>query len=188
MKARSLIHWKLHFDKGERGNIKLKSEHPRSFRKKTKAGHLQLSFTFDPMITALSHRRMGLPRWCSDKESARQCRRHKGCGFDPWVEKIPWRRKWQPTPGILAWKILWTEEPGRLQPMGSDMTGHTHRQTDRQTHTHTHTHITEEYKRLPTLKHIPFSCHCLVYSCFKCYVRYFGLTISLIRAWHMVGK
>jgi len=24
-----------------------------------------------------------------------QCRR---LGFDPWVRKIPWRRKWQPTP------------------------------------------------------------------------------------------
>ena len=23
---------------------------------------------------------------------------------------------------ILAWRIPWTEEPGRLQPMGSDMT------------------------------------------------------------------
>jgi len=23
------------------------------------------------------------------------------CGFDPWVEKIPWRRKWQPTPVFL---------------------------------------------------------------------------------------
>ena len=21
--------------------------------------------------------------------------------FDPWVEKIPWRRKWQPTPVFL---------------------------------------------------------------------------------------
>ena len=27
-----------------------------------------------------------------------QCRR---CGFDPWVEKIPWRRTWQPTPIFL---------------------------------------------------------------------------------------
>ena len=24
----------------------------------------------------------------------------------------------------LAWKILWTEEPGRLQPMGSQRVGH----------------------------------------------------------------
>ena len=22
-------------------------------------------------------------------------------GFNPWVRKIPWRRKWQPTPGFL---------------------------------------------------------------------------------------
>ena len=40
---------------------------------------------------------MGLPRWLSGKESACQCRRHRRCGFDPWVGKIPWSRKWQPT-------------------------------------------------------------------------------------------
>ena len=26
-----------------------------------------------------------------------QGRRHKRCRYDPWVGKIPWRRKWQPT-------------------------------------------------------------------------------------------
>ena len=26
------------------------------------------------------------------------------CGFDPWVRKIPWRRKWQLTPGSLPRK------------------------------------------------------------------------------------
>ena len=35
------------------------------------------------------------------KELAYQCRRHKRCGFDPWVGKIPWRRKRQPTPVSL---------------------------------------------------------------------------------------
>ena len=35
------------------------------------------------------------PWWLSSKESALQCRR---CGFNPWVGKILWRRKWQPTP------------------------------------------------------------------------------------------
>jgi len=44
----------------------------------------------------------GLPRWVSVKESACQCRR---CGFDPWVGKIPWRRKWQPTPVFLPGKF-----------------------------------------------------------------------------------
>ena len=27
--------------------------------------------------------------------------RCKRCGFDPWVEKIPWKRAWQPTPVFL---------------------------------------------------------------------------------------
>ena len=38
----------------------------------------------------------GLPRWCSGKESACQCRRCKRHRFNPWVRKIQWRRKWQP--------------------------------------------------------------------------------------------
>ena len=37
----------------------------------------------------------GLPRWLRGKESAHQGR---SCRFDLWVGKIPWRRKWQPTP------------------------------------------------------------------------------------------
>ena len=39
-----------------------------------------------------------LPRGLSGKECARRCRRN---GFDPWFGKIPWRRKWQPTPVFL---------------------------------------------------------------------------------------
>ena len=31
---------------------------------------------------------------------------HKRCRFDPWVRKIPWRRKWQPTPVFLPGKSL----------------------------------------------------------------------------------
>ena len=38
------------------------------------------------------------PRWLSGKEPSCQCR---SCGLDPWVGKIPWRRKWQPTPIFL---------------------------------------------------------------------------------------
>ena len=36
------------------------------------------------------------------KESACQCRRHR---FDPWVGKIPWSRKWQPTLVFLPGKF-----------------------------------------------------------------------------------
>ena len=35
------------------------------------------------------------------KEPTCQCRRHKRCGFDPWVRKISWRREWLPTPAFL---------------------------------------------------------------------------------------
>ena len=45
-----------------------------------------------------------IPKWCCDKESARQCRRSRRLGFGPWVRKIPWRRKWQPTPVVLPGK------------------------------------------------------------------------------------
>ena len=30
-------------------------------------------------------------------EPACQCRRCQRCRLDPWIRKIPWRRKWQPT-------------------------------------------------------------------------------------------
>ena len=43
--------------------------------------------------------------WCNDKEFACQCKRHKRCGFDPWVVKILWKRKWQPTPLFLLGKF-----------------------------------------------------------------------------------
>ena len=41
------------------------------------------------------------PWWLSGRESVCQPRRR---GFDPWVGKIPWRRKWQPTLVFLPGK------------------------------------------------------------------------------------
>ena len=46
----------------------------------------------------------GFPGGSSGKESACQCRRCKRGGFNPWVRKIPWGRKWQPTPVFLPGK------------------------------------------------------------------------------------
>ena len=39
--------------------------------------------------------------WLRRESVCLQCRRP---GFDPWVGKIPWRRKWQPTPVLLPGK------------------------------------------------------------------------------------
>ena len=45
-------------------------------------------------------------------------------GFHPWVRKIPWKRTWQPTPVFLPGESPWTQEPGRLQPLGLQRVGH----------------------------------------------------------------
>ena len=53
--------------------------------------------------------------------SACQCRRCQRCGFNHWVGKILWNRKWQPTPVFLlenpARGFSWPEEPSTLQSM-----------------------------------------------------------------------
>ena len=44
----------------------------------------------------------GFLRSAGGKEPTCQCRRHKRCRLNPWVGKIPWRRRaWQPTPIFL---------------------------------------------------------------------------------------
>ena len=44
-----------------------------------------------------------------------------------WVQPLGWEDPWRwgqlPTPSILAWRTLWTEESGRLQSMGSQTVG-----------------------------------------------------------------
>ena len=52
----------------------------------------------------------GFPGGASGKEPICQRRRCKRCRFNPWIGKIPWRRKWQPTPVFLTWKITRREE------------------------------------------------------------------------------
>ena len=51
---------------------------------------------------------------------AYQSRRGKRCGFNPWVGKIPWKRKWQPTPIFLPREFHGQSSlGGYIQPMGS---------------------------------------------------------------------
>ena len=45
--------------------------------------------------------RIGLPLWLRQWRICLQCRRP---GFNPWVGKIPWRKKWQPIPVSLLGK------------------------------------------------------------------------------------
>ena len=61
----------------------------------------------------------GFPGGAHGKEPICQSRRCRRCGFNPWVRKIPWRTVWQPTPVFLPGESPRTEEPGRLQSIGS---------------------------------------------------------------------
>ena len=54
-----------------------------------------------------------LPWWLCGKESICPCRRHR---FDPWVRKIPWRRKWQPNPVFLPGKSHGQRSPAEYSP------------------------------------------------------------------------
>ena len=63
------------------------------------------------------------------KESTCQCRRLKRCGLDPWVRKIPWRRKWQPAPVLL---------PGEAHGQRG-LVGYSHGVTESRTHLTIHT-------------------------------------------------
>ena len=65
------------------------------------------------------------------------CRKAGRCGFDPWVRKISWRRKWQPTPVFLPGKSNGQRGLGaivhRVAKSWTQLSTHPH------THTHTHT-------------------------------------------------
>ena len=52
------------------------------------------------------------------KESACQRRRHKKHGFDSWVRKIFWSRKWQPTPAFLPRKFHAQRSVAGYSPWG----------------------------------------------------------------------
>ena len=69
----------------------------------------------------------------------RRCRRH---GFNPWVRKIPWKRKWPSIPVFLLekshgqgnlWAIVHSVVKSQTKLTLSLSLTHTH------THTHTHT-------------------------------------------------
>ena len=67
-----------------------------------------------------------LPKQLSAKEPACQCKRRRRHRFHPWVRKIPWRRKWQPSPVFLPAKSSGQRSLVDYSPYKKlDMTEHT---------------------------------------------------------------
>ena len=83
----------------------LKSSHP-----------LLLPLSPKVCSSCLSPLLQGFPGGASGKEPTYQFRRHKRCGFDPWVRKIPWRRAWQPTPVFLPGEFHGQRSPAGYSP------------------------------------------------------------------------
>ena len=78
----------------------------------------------------------GFPGGTSGKESTCQWRRWKRRGFDPWIGKIHWSRKWQCTPVFL---------PGKFHGQRS-LVGYSAwdcKELDKTEYTHTHTHTNQ---------------------------------------------
>ena len=69
----------------------------------------------------------GFPGGSVVEESTCQCRRHGRHGFNPWIGKIPWNRKWQPTPVFLPEKSHGQRSlSGPRGHQELNMTEHTH--------------------------------------------------------------
>ena len=68
-----------------------------------------------------------VPTWDTGKESTCQYERGKRRGFDPWVGKIPWKKKWPPAPVFLSGKFHGQRSLVSYSPWGpkeSDTTEH----------------------------------------------------------------
>ena len=105
----SVLAWRIP-GTGEPGGLRSMGSHSRTRLKRLSSSSIQGASLHYRQVLYYQHR-----------EPACQCRRHKRCGFELWVRKIPQSRARQGTithSSILAWRILWTEEPGRLQSVG----------------------------------------------------------------------
>ena len=91
---------------------------------------------------------LGFPGGSDGKKICLQCRRP---GFDPWVGKIPWRRKRQPAPVSFPGEFHGRRSLAGCNPWGLEESD----TTERLTHTHTHTHTHGFTSRV-----LLFYCHC----------------------------
>ena len=99
------------------------------------------------------------PENVSGKESTCQCWNCKSCEFDPWVEKIPWNRKWEPTPMFLP-----EESHGQRSLAGYGPWGH--KESDTTEHKCTHAACMNQENvnsfLLSCLNCAPSFCHALL--------------------------
>ena len=79
--------------------------------------------------------------WLTGEESSWQCKRGRRHRFDPWVRKILWRRKWQPTPVFLPGK----SHGQRILVVYSHRVAKSYTRLSTRMHTCTHSHFNYMY-------------------------------------------
>ena len=90
--------------------------------------------TYSLQVRNGGHRKGFMPRNPQDpaqfhygghgKEPTCRCKEYEGCGCDPWVGRSPAEGCVTSHSNILAWRILCTEEPCRLQCLGLQRVEH----------------------------------------------------------------
>ena len=92
--------------------------------------------------------------------SACQCRRCRRLGFDTWMGKIPWRRKWQSTPELLPGKSHGQRSLIGYTPWSrkeSDMTERLHSLKSPRRHAQQRKKLLKGYTYAPQLERCPHS-------------------------------
>ena len=87
---------------------------------------LAVAFHEGPGDTMKESSRRRNAGFCPPSEEGHQDRQTPQCGrprFNPWVEKIPWRRKWQCTPVLLPGKSHGQRSLVGCSPWGSKELG-----------------------------------------------------------------
>ena len=95
----------------------------------------------------------GFPGGASGKEPTCQCRRCRRHGFNIWVGKIPWKRKWQPTLVFLPGESHGQRTLAGYSPWG-------HKESDVTDHSTAHKNLNPRSSNLST-------CYSLVLFCIK---------------------
>ena len=101
----------------------------------------------------------GFPGGASGEESTCQGRRFRRRGFNPWVRKIPWHRRWQPTSAFLSGKFHGQRRLAGYSQRGCKRVRHNWATERAHAHTHTHTHTPDAF-RLRHLFSVYYLPHC----------------------------
>ena len=82
------------------------------WRKKTSSNLLNSNFSMDFTVSQTPNRASLVAQLSRSHLPSRRCR------LNPWVRKIPWRRKWQHTPDFLPGRTYRQRNMGTEEPHG----------------------------------------------------------------------